>query len=256
VPFTYFAHQTPVLPLKRWAPDRWDGLGLVVGSIVPDLHYVTSGWLFGPFGQPMWSDGHRLDLIVQNCVLPGFVLTVLLRRWVTPVVPAVLPKGGFLRLRDYRLLALSRHRWWVTAYSVLVGALTHLGLDEFTSADEHGSYDRQIVGSAVLGVAGVLMLRQMARKKWLWTWHGYEGRRPPDPVVRGSGAHRVWAALVVGTVASAGYTATRLDDGVAPSLMAFSWGCIVTLLVAGLVGRRFVEPLPPALPAAVDPLVE
>ena len=74
----------------------------------------------------MWVDGHRLDLIVQNCVIPGTVLTMLLRRWTMPVVPAVLPKAGFLRLRDYRLVALARHRWWVTAYSVAVGALTHL----------------------------------------------------------------------------------------------------------------------------------
>ena len=125
VPFTYFAHQVPVLPLKSRWPDRWDGLGLVVGSIVPDLHYVTSGWVFGPFGIPLWSDGHRLDLIVQNCVLPGLVLTVLLRRALPTVAPALHDLGP-AHVRDLALIGRARHR-----------------CDQATGHDRYGAGDQQ-----------------------------------------------------------------------------------------------------------------
>jgi hypothetical protein len=246
VPFTYIAHQAPVIPLKQRWPDRWDGLALVVGTIMPDLWYVTSGWLFGPFGAPMWVDGHRWDLIVQNCVIPGTVLTVLLRRWTMPVVPAVMPRAGFLRLQDYRLVALARHRWWVTAYSVLAGAATHLVLDVLTTAPKPEAYVRQIVASVLLGVAALWLVREIARRKLLWQWHGYANRCPPDPVVRGNGVVVIRSVLAVGIALSLLYGVARLGDGKVPAFMAFSCVCIVTLLVAGLVGRRWVEPMPAA----------
>ncbi|MFN8050911.1 MAG: DUF4184 family protein [Acidimicrobiales bacterium] len=274
MPFTYFAHQVPVLPLKMRAPRRWDGLGLVVGSMLPDLWRITSGWLFGPGGMPLWTDGHRLDLIVQNCVIPGYLLTVLLRRWTMPVVPAVLPKGGFLRLRDYRLLALSHHRWWVTAYSVFVGALTHIVLDAFTHADGFvveavpamsnplfsvggrsvALYKLLQFGGHVFGsIAGAWLLLVISRRKLQWTWHGY-ATRPPDPVIEGRGAEIIQGMLAVGTILATAYGILRVaeGDGGVPGFMAFSCVMILTVLVAGRVGRRWVQPLP----APGDPLVE
>ena len=281
MPFTFFAHQVPVLPLKMRAPDRWDGLALVVGSILPDLWYVTSGWRWGPLGLPLWVSGHRFDLIVQNCVIPGTILTILLRRWAVPVVPAVLPKAGFLRLRDYRLLALSQHRWWVTAYSVLVGALTHLLIDGFTHSDGWAVDgipalqeplltigDRSVAvykalqfGGHVFGsITGAYLLLVISRRKLQWTWHGYAGVRPPDPFVHDPGRVVIWSVLAAGGVVALGYGAFRWSagDGGVPAFMAFSCVLIATLLVAGLVGRRYVEPLPPGpvSPAPVDPLVE
>lgn len=278
MPFTFFAHQVPVLPLKERAPDRWDGLALVVGSIIPDLWYTTSGWLYGPFGIPLWVSGHRLDLIIQNCVIPGTILAILLRRWTMPVVPAVLPKAGFLRLRDYRLLALSNHRWWVTAYSVLVGAFTHIVMDAFTHYDGFvvealpalrdplftvgdrtvAVYKALQIGGHILGsaVGGYLLVR-ISRLKLQWTWHGYEGRRPPDPVVHEPGQAVVWAVLAIGATLSIAYGTLRLaqGDGGVPAFMAASSVGILTLLAAGLAGRRYVEPLQPAVssdPAAVS----
>lgn len=275
VPFTYFAHQVPVLPLKIKAPDRWDGLALVVGSILPDLWYVSSGWLYGPAGIPLWVNGHNVATILQNCVVPGTVLTILLRRWTVPVVPAMLPKGGFLRLRDYRLLALSRHRWWVTAYSVAVGALTHIVLDGFTHNDGWAVEaipalrepiltigDRSVriykalqYGGHVFGsIAGAYLLLWISRRKLQWVWHGYAGRRPPDPVVRPPGRAVVWAVLSTGAFLALAYGAKRLadGDGGVPAFMGFSCVALLTLLAAGVAGRRYVG----ALPAAVDPVVE
>ena len=138
MPFTFFAHQVPVVPIKRAAPDRWDGLGLVVGSIMPDLWYVTQGWVFGPGGMALWVNAHLPGQFVTHCVLAGCLLTWLVRRVVAPVVPAALPDAPPFHLHDYRLLGLGRHRWWVTAYSVALGAATHLLIDGFTHGDHFG----------------------------------------------------------------------------------------------------------------------
>lgn len=253
MPITFSTHQLPALVLKRHAPDRWDGLGLVVGSIMPDLWYTTTGWLgYVGNGQPKWVDAHPWSLQIQYCIVPGFVLTLLLRRVVMPVVPAVLPKAGLFRLRDYRLLALSRHRWWVTAYSVAVGAASHLVLDAVFSPRPLAAL-ADVVGAIAAG----LMLRSISRQKLQWAWHGYS-TRPPDPVVRRGGSAFIRTVLAVGFVGALAYGAHRFHNGIVVSIMGFSCVILLTLLVAGVVGRPFVEPLPaaPSSPAAVDPLVE
>lgn len=83
---------------------------------------------------------------------------------------------------------------------------------------------------------------------------------PPDPFVHDPGRVVIWSVLAAGSVVALGYGAFRWSagDGGVPAFMAFSCVLIATLLVAGLVGRRYVEPLPPGpvSPAPVDPLVE
>ncbi|MEY4576015.1 MAG: hypothetical protein RL701_718, partial [Pseudomonadota bacterium] len=40
MPFTFFAHQTIVMPFK-WAKPRWfDGMALCIGSMAPDFAYA------------------------------------------------------------------------------------------------------------------------------------------------------------------------------------------------------------------------
>lgn len=272
MPFTFLAHQVPVLPLKARSPRRWDGLALVIGSIMPDLWYVSSGWLWGPFGIAMWVNGHELGGILGSCVIPGTLLSMALRRWTMPVVPAALPKAAFLRLRDYRLLALSRHRWWVTAYSVLVGALTHIFLDGFTHADGWAvegipalreplvsvggrtlevyaalQYGGHVVGSAL----GAYALLVISRRKLQWEWHGVVGR-PPDPIVREPGVAVIRGGLVVGFVVSVGYAVFRLGDGAVPAFMGFCCVGLASLVVVGMIGRRYVEPIEPQLVSPVE----
>jgi len=43
MPFTFLSHQAPVLPLKIAAPRWFDGTALVLGSMAPDLFFVTHG---------------------------------------------------------------------------------------------------------------------------------------------------------------------------------------------------------------------
>jgi hypothetical protein len=134
MPFTFLAHQTPVLPIKARRPDRWDGLALVVGSMAPDLMYATSGSGYGPWGIPLWFDGHALHNQLALMIF-SVLLTLVVRRLVLPVAPLALPDSTS-PLRDSLLDASrSRHRIWVVAYSALVGQLTHIALDAFTHRD-------------------------------------------------------------------------------------------------------------------------
>src|SRR5262249_10201056 len=43
MPFTYFAHQVLVIPLKMARPRWFDGTALCVGSMAPDFAYALSG---------------------------------------------------------------------------------------------------------------------------------------------------------------------------------------------------------------------
>ncbi|MEZ5322013.1 MAG: DUF4184 family protein [Microthrixaceae bacterium] len=281
MPATFPAHQAPVLPLKMWYPDRWDGLALVVGSIMPDLWYVTVGWRgYVGFGQPKWVDGHQIAMILQCCLLPGMLLTVVLRRVVAPVVPAVLPGLGMLRLRDHRLTALSRHRLLVTFYSVLVGTLSHLVLDAFThrdgvfvnggplsgvvatiaGVDVTGYRLLQFVGHVVGSIAALAMLVVIARRRLMWRWHGFEAR-PPDQRVSLLGRVAVISTLCLGAVVAVAYGASRTHDGGVVGFIAGVDVMLVVSIVAGLVGRPLVGPVEAPTtaansPASFDPLVE
>jgi hypothetical protein len=134
VPFTFFAHQAPVLPLVERHPGWWDGVALVAGSMAPDLAYVTNGWGYGPNGTALWLDGHRFANL-PTVTLGAALLAVVVRKVVLVVFPLAVPDGGMLHLADYRNIARDTPRWWITLLSALVGAFTHLFLDAFTHPD-------------------------------------------------------------------------------------------------------------------------
>jgi Domain of unknown function (DUF4184) len=45
MPFTFFAHQAPFLPMARRWPRLIDGTALIVGTMAPDLAYALNGTL-------------------------------------------------------------------------------------------------------------------------------------------------------------------------------------------------------------------
>lgn len=276
MPFTFFAHQVPVVPIKRRWPDRWDGLGLVVGSIMPDLWYVTHGWLYGPAGIALWVDAHHPDQFVVHNLLVGCLLTVILRRVVAPVVPLAMPDLPPFHLHDYQLLMLSRHRWWVTAYSVAVGALTHLLVDGFTHADQFGvewlpwlgetlftvaSYDvapyklLQYLGHTLGTAVGVWMAWRLGRDRALRHSLAHADLRGL-PTLSDRGVRVVRRILSASVVAAAAYAVVRIGDSMVASVMAFVWVVIAGSVVAGVVGRRELGASDADLPAPLDPVVE
>jgi hypothetical protein len=117
-------HPLAVVPLKLWRPRWFDGVGLVLGTIAPDLAYAADG-----YGVTIHSHAWHAPLwwaVPLTLVLAPPV------RWAAAPVAAHLPHGGPLALRDYGALPPSRHRWWVTAWSGALGAVTHVLWDAVT----------------------------------------------------------------------------------------------------------------------------
>jgi hypothetical protein len=185
VPATIPSHQAAVLPLKVRFPDRFDGVALVIGSAAPDIGYVLAG-----IAEPPSHAWHSLVWFHLPVVV---ALTSLVRR-AAPVVAAQLPAA----LRDYGVLGLVRHPVWVTAWSAMLGALTHQVWDAMThpymlfvstSAYLPVMHETAVGGlpwwrivhllSEVVGVVVVVAtVIHIGRRRLLVSWHG------PAPATR------------------------------------------------------------------------
>ena len=279
MPFTFFAHQAPVLPLVQRRPDGWDGVALVVGTMAPDLAYVTQGWGYGPWGTPLWFDAHKLANLPLVTVAAA-LLAVVVRRVVLPVLPRALPDVGDLHLRDYCTIAGHRRRWWVTLGSAFVGIATHLALDAFTHPDgaavEAVGFLRsplfgfaghevriytllQYGGSAVLSVLAVRSLLRLGRSRRF----APADRRMVEPLNEGARAV-FWSMVAVGVLVASAYAASRRGRHVlggtviigskSTVIVAFSWMAFLGLVLACLVASGW-EARAQRSPAPVDPLL-
>lgn len=128
MPFT-FAHPAAVLPFRKYC-SRWLNLpALIVGSMTPDLGYFLHNWV--------WAlSGHSFSGSVSFDLPAGFILLALFYMNARPVsrllpyphreaLASICPEPGFLSLRS--LL--------VVAFSIILGALTHIFWDGFTHAN-------------------------------------------------------------------------------------------------------------------------
>lgn len=205
MPATFPSHAAAVLPLKvRW-PRRFDGVALVTGSAAPDLYYGLNGYVVVP-------PTHNVPGLFWFTLPVALVATALIRRS-APTIAAHLPgRPAWLALRDFGVLGTVRHKWYVTAYSILLGGLTHIAWDGFTHAQgtQHGWAVRLAPAlrveawpgtpwwlvaqhaSTVLGAVAVAALAvHIGRRRLLRAWHG----APPD-VARCPGVFWSVAAVV------------------------------------------------------------
>ena len=121
MPFTFLAHQAPVLPLKlRW-PRAFAGTALVLGSIAPDCEYFLRGQVLTTFSHKLWSQP-------LFCLPLTLLLVFLVRRLIIgplaahlPALPQRGPLGalGRLHLGDYQSLDGVPPGYWPRA---VVGA--------------------------------------------------------------------------------------------------------------------------------------
>ncbi len=125
MPFTFFAHQAPFLPIARRWPHAIDGLALSIGAMTPDLAYVLTGTRF-----EIWA--HNFPGIVWFCVPMTFMVCWLVARVLAVVVPDHLPRLGHFRLHDYRGLAVWQPRLVRTSACGLAGAISHALIDQLT----------------------------------------------------------------------------------------------------------------------------
>ena len=128
MPFTFLAHQAPVLPLKwRW-PRMVSGLGLVLGSMAPDFGYFV-------LGARATRDWHRLHGALLYCLPLSLVLYMLITRLVAAPLARHVPRLGALRLHEWAYLEAQPRtlaHLAIVAASVLAGVATHLAWDLFT----------------------------------------------------------------------------------------------------------------------------
>ncbi|GIJ51638.1 hypothetical protein Val02_85240 [Virgisporangium aliadipatigenens] len=194
MPLTFPSHQAAVLPLKlRW-PHRFDGVALYVGAAAPDLIY--------PFdGIPWTIRTHTVASLFWWSLPVTFVVAALLRR-AAPAVAAHLPISP-----DWAVIRHSGHPWWVTAYSAVLGAATHLFWDFLTHTDGWLNailgfdwYERMplawyyvsdLPSSALGGLAVVAGFVHIGRSRLLVRWHGEPPALPPrEP-------RRFWTAFAI-----------------------------------------------------------
>jgi hypothetical protein len=224
MPLTFPSHQAAVLPLKlRW-PRRFDGVALFVGTAAPDLIY--------PFdGIPWTVRTHTIPSLLWWSLPVSLVFGAVLRR-AAPAVTAHLPIPA-----DWALLRHHAHPWWITAYSAVLGAATHLLWDHLTHTDGWLNailgfdwyqrmplawyYVSDLPSSALGGLAVVLGLVHIGRRRLLVRWHGEPPALPPR------NPRRFWSAFSF--VTAAGWIAT-------PFLPHHgNYGAIGTRIIAAVV---------------------
>lgn len=270
MPFTFLAHQAPVLPLKLWRPRWFSGAGLAIGSMAPDFDKFIEG-------ADATRYGHTLLGQLVYCLPLSLLIYWLLTRVAAPALARFAPDLGALRLRDYAVaLADGRPpaRELVTvAASVLVGSVSHVALDGFTHADPRVvalfpiTAARTVViggrthwvptllqwwASAVGAAATLAMMCWLARRRLLLAWAGLDPAAVPPRAERSPAARGFWAAAAALAVAAGGaFVALHvaLAGGHAPPRLLYSLalrlpliGFVAVCVAAALTGRRGAAP--------------
>lgn len=268
MPFTFFAHQAAVLPLKLARPARVSGTALVVGSMAPDFEYFLRGY-------PMGQIGHTLLGQLVFCLPLSLVVYWLITRVIAAPLAAQLPDLGDFHLRDYAALAVQprgRGYWGIVALSALAGSVSHVVWDSFTHA--HGPVAQAFPvmrvallylhgtpvtthkllqhGSTVFGgAATILMLRHVGRERLLPAWAAVRAARErsrqaevPAPARPRLGFWLALAPFPLAAVASAllfmrvGWLWTEVGAWISTFLRACTFTFVGLCVVCALSVRR------------------
>jgi hypothetical protein len=243
VPATIPSHQAAVLPLKVRFPHRFDGVALVIGSAAPDIGYVLAG-----IAEPPSHAWHSLLWFH----LPVVVAATWLVRRAAPVVAAHLPEP----LRGYGVLGRVRHPLRVTAWSAVLGALTHQLWDAIThpymlfvgaSAYVPALHATAVAGlpwwrvahllSEVVGVVvTVASIVHIGRRQLLVAWHG------PAPAGRAARPRVFWPVAVITAVALGTASAALPGNDIGIWVVGARWfGAVVLGLLVAAAGQSCVR---------------
>jgi hypothetical protein len=213
MPFTFFSHQAPVLPLKRAWPHYFSGQALVLGSMSPDFEFFLTG-------KPAWGPGHSLVGQFIFCLPMTLLMVWIVSRLLARPVALHLPDAGSFHLHDYQVLAQTPRRrfYWLKAVpSALIGSFSHITWDSFTHSAgwsarrlgyahtillHMGTHSLSVCkflqsGSTLLGGAVVLlMLHSIGKHRCLLRWAGQtalDTRYTPSP----AGLKALWLPPLV-----------------------------------------------------------
>jgi hypothetical protein len=255
VPLTFFAHQAPVIPLKRAWPNTLDGTALCVGAAAPDLAYPLGDWLS--------AQSHTAIGLVVWALPATAVACVLIRLRLAANVFAQLPDAGGWRVHSWCVLGARWPRWWHTAMSALIGGASHVMIDGFTHRGRFGAKwlgindllftvaGREFTGARVLQYAGhtagsligLWLLTDIGRRRQLDQWYG-------SAAVVNSRAFtltvpdrcKFWALVAVGPAGGFAW-ASRTDDSVIFTVIAAT---LAAVAFAGVIIRPQRRPVPRA----------
>ena len=173
MPFTYFAHQIFVLPLKQAKPRWFDGTALCIGSMAPDFAYAI-------LHTPLQLASHRFRAQLYWTLPVTWALTWLVRQHLAAPLGAQLPAPLGPQVQA---LARTRHPYHVTAWSAVLGGLSHVVVDAFTHphgwAFERFALLRQLVFGSVRVADGLQYLGHTlgtGMGVW-WLWRMVQTRR-------------------------------------------------------------------------------
>ncbi|MFZ6742269.1 DUF4184 family protein [Undibacterium sp. JH2W] len=129
MPWT-FAHPLAILPLRRLAPQRFNLMALVIGSIAPDLGYYV-------FAFDLATLAHQWLGLLLVCLPAGWLVFMFMRLMQAHFI-YLLPQMQRQALQAHASLpqALSRSQILWISLSLLSGAMTHIVWDAFTH--DHG----------------------------------------------------------------------------------------------------------------------
>jgi Domain of unknown function (DUF4184) len=193
MPWIVPSHTAPALLLKTWKPAVFSGLGLVLGTVAPDLAFML-----------------RLDndAVLAHTFLGQVYITVPLvlffhavtARLVLPWLLPLVPGGTPLHLHALAAVrpATTTRDWARVAFSGWVGGLTHILLDGFTHGNHTGwalpylpvlsarvpflmgtvpLHDALHAGaSLLLGILSLVLWAHLAEKGHLFAWRDEDPR--------------------------------------------------------------------------------
>jgi hypothetical protein len=183
LPFTYFAHQVLVVPLKCARPRWFDGTALCVGSMAPDLAYALYGTRFE-------FASHTLAAQLLWSAPCAWLLAWAFRRRIAAPLGEQLP--GVLGA-ELRALEHSHPPAWITCISGFIGGLSHVFMDGFThgrgwAVQQFPSLNRvvtelagapipewqllQYLGHSFGSLAGLLLMAALVQRRQFSRWNG------------------------------------------------------------------------------------
>jgi len=262
VPFT-LAHPAAVLPIRRLWPRAFVLSGLVIGSMTPDFAYLMPQLVNR-------LESHSLRGSVFFCLPVGFATYVIYHVVLKVPLAALLPSALQPRAAEQiaRSPGLPARSIPAVLFSIWIGALTHIGWDQFTHRGSHVVHTLRFLdtvlfqvsgypvylyrvlqhASTVLGLSAILLvLRGVARRPPAEPAPGFVPERlsAPDRAARVAALFLLPAVAALALVwedwreaSNSAQIHTALFETVATSLSCLG----LALLLYGLAWHAFARP--------------
>lgn len=268
MPWIIPSHQAPALALKAWRPRFFSGLGLVLGSLAPDLEFIV------PVSKEMHV-GHTVVGQIVFTVPVALLLYLLSTDVVFPWIVSYLPRAW----RD--LTALERPRgiaWAGVAFSAFAGGLTHIFLDGFTHNLPEGGWALaflpwlawgvptpfgamalhdllQVIATVLLGGMALRMWGRILDEHLLRIWRGGTLPAGESPAPRSAAKLLRWLGATA-SLGVAGALLGRPGMSVGQAVEFASYGFLDGIalgLLLPAIAHRFTTGLRRSLPRSAAP---